>query len=376
MTKYSINIACIILGWIIVSLLTPDSIFSESIRNGPHGDRSKVLKGCYSCHKGHGVLNTPMLPNSKSIFCYRCHGNNLFVEETRHKGDLANNTKSVNVQDVFQKTYRHPAEKSGSSRYDDETIPEKDPSAERHAGCVDCHHHHYVSEYNLFAGLKGVTANGEAIDKIGFEYELCFKCHSYSANLPFDQTNKALIFNLKNPSYHPVLGPGTNNDVPSLTGAFTTSSVIKCTDCHGNDDPIGPKGVHGSNYNHILKKNFNEADGIEGTLQYELCYNCHSRDSILNNISFQYHNLHILKVGVSCRTCHNPHGSQKYSHLIDFDNLSISTSSSGKIEFRGLGHRTGECYLTCHRKDHNPAGYPSGPTSPSSIKASGSENRR
>jgi hypothetical protein len=32
-----------------------------------------------------------------------------------------------------------------------------------------------------------------------FEYELCFKCHSFSTNLPADQRNKADQFNISNP---------------------------------------------------------------------------------------------------------------------------------------------------------------------------------
>jgi predicted CXXCH cytochrome family protein len=375
MRKFLINITLIAITVVAASLLTPAFIFSESISNSPHGDKSKVLKGCYSCHKGHGVLYAPTLPVGRGVFCYRCHGNTLSLEETLSKGDLAKNTQTANLQDVFRKPYRHPIEKFRSNRYD-ETIPEKDSTAERHSGCTDCHHHHYVSEYNMYAGLKGVNVNGEYVGKITFEYELCFKCHSFSANLPVDQTNKAILFNTKNPSYHPVVGPGKNNDVPSLTGIIAISSTIKCTDCHGNDDFTGPKGPHGSNYKYILKKNFVDTDGNESTLQYELCYSCHRRENILNNISFQFHHKHITEIGASCRTCHNPHGSLQYSNMIDFNNTSVSASSGGRIEFRDLGIRKGECYLTCHEQNHNPAVYPSVPTTPSSLKPAVLKKRR
>jgi predicted CXXCH cytochrome family protein len=375
MKKFPVNITFIVIAGIALSLLTPSYLFSESIKNSPHGDRSKVLKGCYSCHKGHGGLNAPALPDGGSDFCYRCHGNPLLLEETISKGDLAKNTQTANLQDVFRKPYRHPVEKFRSGRYD-ETIPEKNPAAERRSGCTDCHHHHYVSEHNPFAGLRGIAVNGEVVNNITFEFELCFKCHSYGANLPFEQTNKAILFNTKNPSYHPVVGPGKNNDVPSLFGIPTISSTIKCTDCHGNDDFMAPKGPHGSNYKYILKKNFADTDGNESTIQYELCYSCHRRESILNNISFQFHYRHIVEIGASCRTCHNPHGSLQYSNMIDFSNTSISASGSGRIEFRDLGIRKGECYLTCHEKNHNPASYPSVPTTPSSLKPSVLKNRR
>jgi len=93
--------------------------------------------------------------------------------------------------------------------------------------------------------------------------KLCFNCHSYSANLPADQTNKAEIFNISNPSFHPVLTSGRNTDVPSLAPPLTASSLITCTDCHSNDDPAGPKGPHGSSYRYILSKNYTTVDGAE-----------------------------------------------------------------------------------------------------------------
>ena len=190
------------------------------------------------------------------------------------------------------------------------------------------------------------------------EYELCFKCHSYSANLPSDQKNKAEMFNISNQSYHPVIAPGKNNDVPSLLNPLTISSTIKCTDCHNNNDPLGPRGPHGSDYVHLLVRHFNPNDGLEQASEYELCYYCHNRTSILSNRSFFYHNLHITTVGTSCRTCHNPHGSIRYAHLIDLDNYSIRSSSSGRMEYVRFGPRSGQCFLTCHGHDHNPATYP------------------
>ncbi len=345
----------------IISLviLCPFTLHSNSYRESPHGDETKVLRGCRSCHKGHGSLNTPMLPEGKETFCYRCHGNSIRVEATRQDGDLASGTKAANIERIFEKTYRHPVEQSGIHRHN-ETLPETDASTPRHVECVDCHHYHYVTEENKIAGIKGVNTKGEPIDFVAEEYELCFKCHSYSANLPPDQTNKALLFDISNPSYHPVIAPGKNNDVPSLISPLTTGSLLKCSTCHNNDDVVGPRGPHASSNKHILVKNFSDIDGPENEFQYELCYGCHRRNSILANETFTYHNLHIVTVQTSCRTCHNPHGSTMYSHLIELDAFSISPSSSGRFGFVDLGSRSGECYLTCHGKDHNPAIYPTG----------------
>ena len=341
----------------VILCLVPAALYPKSFRETSHGDRNNLPKGCQSCHKGHGLYNTPMLPETKDVFCYGCHGSSTNREKARQEGILSSDIFLHDLQREFEKTYRHPIEKTGIHQYR-ETLPEQDPSMPRHVECVDCHHHHYVTKENKQLGLKGTNTDGTRVLSIINEYEGCFNCHSFSANLPSDQTNKADLFNISNPSYHPVIGQGKNNYVPSLQQPLTTTSLIKCTDCHGNDDPFGPKGPHGSNYEHLLKKKFTPTDGSEGDMQYELCYTCHNRLNILSNASFPLHYLHVSVAGTSCRTCHNVHGSMQYSHLIDLNNISISPSSSGALEFRDLGERAGECFLSCHGKDHNPSTYP------------------
>lgn len=337
--------------------LIPIPLYSKSIKDGPHGDKKKLPNGCGSCHKGHGKPNTPMLPEKKDVFCFRCHGKSKKAEETRKRGDLGKETKAANLEREFEKPYHHPVEKIGIHSYK-ETLPETDSSMPRHSECGDCHHHHYVTPENKMVGVRGINRHGSKVQSVNLEYELCFKCHSSSANLPANQTNKAELFDISNPSYHPVVAPGKNKDVPSLIRPLTISSLIKCTDCHNNDDLKGPRGPHGSIYRYILAKNFTETDGKEGPFQYELCYGCHRRMSILGDESFQLHSSHISSVGTSCRTCHNPHGGIRYTHLIDLDNPSIRPSSSGRLEFIDLGYRAGECFLNCHGKDHNPEVYP------------------
>ncbi len=349
--------------------LNPVFLYSLSLGESSHFDKSKLQKGCGSCHRGHGMLNTSMLPGGKDVFCFRCHGSDLTVNDARADGSLAKNIKVADLQKIFNKPYRHPIEKTGVHKHG-ETLPERDRSIERHSECVDCHHHHFATKNNKIAGIKGVSAQGLAVKSISSEYELCFKCHSTSANLPGDEKNKADEFKISNPSYHPVITQGKNTDVPSLIYPLTTLSLIKCTDCHNNDDLSGPKGPHGSSYRYILKKNFTDRDGNESPYQYDLCYSCHRRESVLANESFFYHDLHVSIVGASCRTCHNPHASSRYSHLVDFDNLSVSPSSKGFVEYRSLGRRAGECYLQCHGKDHSPLSYPTKSLNSPSVSTS------
>ncbi len=341
--------------FIICSALT---IYAQGEGNYPHLDKNNLPKGCGSCHEGHGIYNTPMLPDQKDKFCFRCHGYDDIRNIIKQLGYLSSDVNLTNIEKEFEKPYHHPIENIGIHYYG-EILPELDPSTPRHSECVDCHHYHYVKNDDKTFGIRGVNIQGAIIQQINNEYELCFKCHSYSANLPAEQTNKATIFNPSNPSYHPIVEIGKNrDDVPSLLFPMTPASKIKCGDCHGNNDLTGPKGPHGSDYEHILRMNFNQDDGPESEFAYQLCYQCHNRASILSNESFFYHNLHISLVGTSCRTCHNPHGSIQYTHLIDLDSPSIMRSNTGNLDFIDLGSKAGQCFLNCHGKDHDPATYP------------------
>lgn len=357
----------------ILSLLffIATSLYSDSLKERPHGDKNKLPKGCGSCHMGHGAYNTPMLTARKDSFCFRCHGQNFEIEKSKHEGALAQSADPADIQTEFEKPYRHPIGKTGIHRFG-ETLPETDSSLPRHAECGDCHHHHFTSGNNKMSGVKGTDKDGAPVRSVKFEYELCFNCHSRSANLPTDQVNKAELFNISNPSFHPVIGPGRNSDVPSLTPPLSSSSTIKCTDCHNNDNPRGPKGPHGSIYKYLLSRNFTDFDGPEGSYQYDLCYGCHRRNSILGNESFLYHELHISRLGTSCRTCHNPHGSTMNAHLIQLDSMAVRPSSSGQLGFIDFGPRAGQCFLNCHDKDHDPAAYPgpstTSPASPQLLK--------
>ncbi|NWF98690.1 MAG: cytochrome C [Nitrospirae bacterium] len=361
------KVIIIVFFFFIIEYISIFSLFSKCYSKNidiTHFDRTKVPKGCASCHVGHGKPGTAMLPEAKNTFCFMCHGDDNSLEKAKNNGIVSKGFTSKNLRKEFEKPYRHPIEKTGIHT-NDEILPEIDSSKPRHVECGDCHHHHFVSKENPFIGIKGTSAQKSKVG-ITNEYELCFNCHSYSANLPSYQTNKAELFNISNPSYHPVIGPGKNSFVPSLMIPFSSSSQIKCTNCHGNDDPLGPKGPHGSRYIHLLSKNFSSDDRQESIQQYELCYTCHRRESILNNESFTYHNQHISNVGLSCRNCHNPHGSKRFQHLIDFENsLNIRPSSSGKLLYIYFGHGAGQCYLNCHDKDHNPETYPKSLPNPS-----------
>ena len=61
-----------------------------------------------------------------------------------------------------------------------------------------------------------------------------------------------------------------------------------------------------------------------------------------------------------CNVCHDPHASN-FEKLINFDTSVVSPSpSTNRLEYNSTGTRSGECYLSCHGRDHNPCTYGAG----------------
>jgi ribosomal protein L40E len=249
-----------------------------------------------------------------------------------------------------------------------------------HVECEDCHNPHAsnnltasapdVKGYN--AGTKGINSNGSAVNPVQFAYEICYRCHADSPNKSpspttrkIEQNNVRLEFDLSNPSYHPIEGVGKNSTIPSLISPWTTTSIMYCTDCHASDGVSSPAGPHGSIYPSILKFNYSKIDNtMESANSYSLCYSCHSRSSILADVSFTEHQKHIVGEKTPCNVCHDPHGisstqgnSTNNSNLINFQLGIVTPSSNGILRFEDQGNLKGRCYLTCHGKNHNPLSY-------------------
>lgn len=185
------------------------------------------------------------------------------------------------------------------------------------------------------------------------------------------QLNTRLEFDLNNPSFHPVEGPGRNSDVPSLIPPLTENSKIYCSDCHTFEG--APGGPHGSEYQWILKAEYQTSEYVtESPQAYALCYSCHSRTSILNDEGFEEHEKHILKEDAPCSACHDPHGishlegggTGDHTHLINFDVSYVlpepDDDSLAFIDYNPNNPtiKAGECWLSCHGTDHQPEEYP------------------
>jgi predicted CXXCH cytochrome family protein len=416
-------------GWLSSTHRQPVSTVNDSRYTATQGSHTGYTgvsnNACESCHRPH----TPLVGQRLVKFveentCYKCH--NGTVAETAR-----------NIQTEFQnKTYRHPTPTTPSVHDASENpttglyrLPETSAGTARHSECADCHNSHASNAQtasppavngNLLS-VSGITTSGTGIASSPFEYQVCFKCHSDSANKPqFADTGNTGVGYGRNPkrqtdqanpsryntriefsslvSWHPVsksrgLSTGTNGDVPSLrtyiigsngqsmtNRPLSSTSVLYCVDCHNNDTGrnlgtgTAPVGPHGSNIAHLLERSmpYNTPPTTPGgsmgkvtysTSAYALCNKCHDvSGSIMVDRSFKEHNKHISGAGTSCATCHDSHGvnggtATNNKYLINFDLSIVGPSSSGILRYDSTGLKQGRCYLTCHGKNHNPEAY-------------------
>ena len=293
-----------------------------------------------------------------------------------HKG----NVSGTNIEAELKKPFKHAV-----GKYNKKHDPAENFSLgeiKKHVECSDCHNPHWTNKNvsggapgvsGANSGVSGINALGEQIKSAANEYEICFKCHAGNSvlktmtiNRQIEQLNTRLEFDPSNPSFHPVMARGINRDVPSLLPDYTTDSIIYCSDCHNNDDEDGPKGPHASNNKFLLERNYTIEDYTkEDPYEYDLCYKCHDRMSILNNESFTSHSKHIVDEETPCSVCHDAHGisstqgeSSANSHLINFDLEVVSPDSLERLNFEDLGTFTGKCSLTCHGVIHEETQYP------------------
>ncbi|MFZ2507027.1 MAG: cytochrome c3 family protein [Steroidobacteraceae bacterium] len=324
---------------------------------------SVAENACGSCHVSHAAGGHERLLN------YAIEEDNCLV---CHTGNVA--TKDIG--DELTKVYGHFVQNYAGVHDPAEDFSQS--GVPTHVECADCHNPHqsnatpslgapFVS--GATKGVSGIDASGLAVSDSQYEYEICYKCHgdnnvstSLSISRQIPQLNTRLEFDAANPSFHPVTAVGVNPNVPSLLPPLTTSSRTSCTDCHNNDDSFGPRGPHGSSQPYLLAGDYLTADNTtESPGAYELCYGCHSRASILADQSFSTHYLHIVTSNTPCSACHDPHGvsssqgnAVNNAHLINFDLNIVQPDSMGRLYYEDTGVYSGQCYLSCHGREHAP----------------------
>ena len=386
---------------------------------GSHtGYTTTATNACAACHRPHTAHESArLLKGQTDQVCFQCHDGNPLTALRDMKSEFTG------------KMYVHPS--LGPQASHDPNEP-PDSILTRHAACDDCHNAHAVRANVVtpvppqlpaaLLGQSGISENASPRDpRRGgtdalYEYEVCFKCHSYNPNkpqLPGYSTygplpNRQLLStNLQQAfasavSWHPVTRPrglssGAGGAVPSLltapvdsTGApiagrtLSASSQIYCVDCHSNDSGrnlgssyTGPAGPHGSNVNHILERGYiiESPTGTPGDTpnipysvsNYELCFKCHSEQSLRNDESFKKHWTHMQKA--SCATCHDSHGvpsgtTVNNGSLVNFDLNIVAPNSTGQgpvwtdlTPTPGSTSFQGSCNLRCHNHNHVDSSY-------------------
>jgi predicted CXXCH cytochrome family protein len=324
---------------------------------------------CENCHNPHSAGTPVRLLNfaNEEDNCLNCHNGNA---------------ASKNVQAQFTKTYKHNV--YGYAGIHDES--EAAIMGTKHVECEDCHNPHAVNATSASApnvkgfniGAKGVDANGSAVNPAIYEYQICFRCHSDNPAIqPYTQRYRGVgnmrnNFNTTNVSYHPVEAAGKNLTMTSLIGAYTVSSKIYCSDCHGSDGSGAPSGPHGSNNIAILKYAYDTTrfpmlgtgwSAVDLYSHWTLCFQCHNLSSV-TTIHTSISSGHYFKY-IGCNTCHDPHGydgslgtnggstASAFERLVNFDTSVIRPNlTNGKL----IDIPNRKCYMVCHQNASGTSG--------------------
>lgn len=314
---------------------------------GGHVDRSAIPGGCLACHRGHGISNSPMLPLPQKEVCLSCHGGETAAREATQRGWLNPTAKPTDLSRALLQPYQHPVDPLATS-------------SQQGVTCTSCHSPHRATPPSQQGGKKLSPKDPRRL-----EHELCESCHGSLGVATQSLSDLSRRFDPSSRSFHPVHAPSPNRSpsvVPALAG-----KEIGCSDCHGNDDPTGPRGPHGSSTRFLLKAAYVTTDGqADDEHSYALCYGCHQRHRVLAPDSpFPFHRKHVVEAKASCATCHSAHGSPANRALIRFGEetflAGVSPSASGRLQFLSTLPGSGTCFLTCHGKNHDPATYGSAP---------------
>ena len=297
-----------------------------AVFTSPHGSYTVTADACAACHRSHTASGRNLLPKPQpqSGLCLGCHdgtGANTNVQSQYTDAAVpANNATTYSY-------YRHDAlAVTNHTRAD---LNEFGGVSNRHSECGDCHNSHQAGSAastqtangwtlsGRLTGISGVTVTNGAANttptftfstSITLEYQLCFKCHSAFTTLPAQAAgkystwalDKGREFNPANDSFHPIEAAGKNATTAmanSLSGTspykqwtFTTSSTIRCVNCHGDyrkynaaTPPAAGSDLapHADQHRGILLQNYRDrvlksSSEVYAAQDFALCFLCHA----------------------------------------------------------------------------------------------------
>jgi predicted CXXCH cytochrome family protein len=324
------------------SALTPGPASADPL--SPHVSLGGEIDTCASCHRIHTGQDSNLLKDSvpQSTLCFTCH------DGTGASSNIAAEYSDATVpanDPVTSSFYSHPA--TTVSTHTSSQVDEFAGVLNRHSECGDCHNPHQADSgapvetpagWTASGALVGITGVSGAtpltwLSPIGYEYELCLKCHSGYTQLlsyskeSYKKTDKAAEFDPAGASYHPVEAPGKNTTAGlnnSLAGGilwqFTTGSTIRCSNCHGNYRLVGSPPTpnspapqvrlapHSSPYRGLLIANYRDRalkprNEAYASTDFTLCFLCHSpapfSDGSGNprvDTNFRLHGIHLTGI--------------------------------------------------------------------------------
>lgn len=422
----------------------------------PHDPSTALMTdACAACHGTHTGKGPELLVKAspQSSLCFTCHDSAGTGAIARVEAEYVDPAVPAN-DPLTRSYYRHDA-LALNSGHTLSTDDEFGGQYDRHSECADCHQPHSATDSagtmttagwttpGALQGISGVSvANGAAgtaptstfleggKDPVTLEYQLCFKCHSGSTVLPSNTgftpsmyvLDKAIEFNPANGSYHPIEAAGTNQTsqmAASLSGSspfkqwnFSTSSTIRCLNCHASSDQFDPTAptagageiaaggnlpAHTSPNRGILLQNYRDRL-LKGAIEpyaandFALCYTCHAEAPFADtsgeartDTNFRYHGLHVngsdlLDTGVPgsdidqagigaglavCAECHYRihsttfavNGQPAGSRLLNFA-PNVTAPTGGSLGWQAkTPTQDGTCALKCHSKGHAPKSY-------------------
>ncbi len=276
----------------------------------------------------------------------------------------------------------------GESRHPVGAVPDTHVSTEvatitRHVECTDCHNVHEATSTPTVAtgtppavigrlkGAWGVQVTNAPAGSITlterrgvlYEYEVCMKCHANGWSDLDGARDIASEFDTRNASFHAVEASSSaaqnrSGSFVSTSPAWSSTSTLYCSHCHGNADATEASGLHTSEDAPILLQPY---WGVTSDLSSMVCYRCHKYSVYYTGVedtgttgSNFYDNiltesrLHYLHVnggssghGYACGACHVSHGIDT-EHLIR-DEVGFTHNSGGG----------GSCDNACHSTSHS-----------------------